>query len=365
LRKTLLLVTASLCFAATAHSQAPGDNPRVLVRFEAELNDVAARLHAELLSLGFDVSRTEVPSDVGDWKLLESAAREIDAVAAFQVMRTANGVGILIFDRVTGKLVLREVMVSGSESAYDEMVALRAVELLRASLMELKVPDPPRGEIEPPNEVIALVPDEPPGDAAPPPEKEPPSGRPATVDRSPPETNARSDAHASLELSPALAWSPGDMGTQVQVLVVPRWYATARVSLGVVILSPTFGTTVRAAEGSADVTTGLAGIEAALSALERHESWNTNIGLGGSLLWMRATGSAVPPLTGSIDDLFTAVAHLRIGFSLWLGAWARIRADVTAGYALTNPVVRFGERRVANWGRPVIMPSIGVELPLF
>ncbi len=58
-----------------------------------------------------------------------------------------RGVEIWIADRVTGKTVLREMADDGGTPDRDAALALRAVELLRASLLEVGLPAPPPGEV--------------------------------------------------------------------------------------------------------------------------------------------------------------------------------------------------------------------------
>jgi hypothetical protein len=97
-------------------------------------------------------------------ELLETAQQH-DAVCALRIVRLTEGSGVdlWIIDRVTGKMVYRQIpldVAQGSQSAA--IVALRVVELLRASLLELELPDV-KPRIPPPPAAQKLHPEKPEG----------------------------------------------------------------------------------------------------------------------------------------------------------------------------------------------------------
>lgn len=113
------------------------------------------------------------PSTSDDLATLESAARRSDAMAGVALHRTADGsaVDVWLLDRVTGKLSRRTIAVGGVADAA-RLLAIRTVDLLRASLAELRfVPQPPRAVVGArrrpvPPAATRLVPREPPSAAA-------------------------------------------------------------------------------------------------------------------------------------------------------------------------------------------------------
>jgi hypothetical protein len=100
----------------------------------------------ELEGFGFTVEVVEgtaVSEKDRRIELLETAQQH-DAICALRIVRLTEGSGVdlWIIDRVTGKMVYRQIpldVAQGSQSAA--IVALRVVELLRASLLELELPD--------------------------------------------------------------------------------------------------------------------------------------------------------------------------------------------------------------------------------
>src|SRR5262245_34947819 len=95
--------------------------------------------------MGFDATLATLPPSDDALAQLETLTREHAAVAAIRVVADADGAEVLLFDRATDKLLQRHVVGQADQVAR---LALRAVELLRASLLELALPDAPRGDVE-------------------------------------------------------------------------------------------------------------------------------------------------------------------------------------------------------------------------
>jgi hypothetical protein len=122
----------------------------VVLRVDPELQNVATRVAAELSSLGFQVVLSD-PSE----EPLEEATRRGRALAGVSVTEDGAGVSLTVFDRVTSKWTRRTLPRHSRNS--EEVIALGAAELLRVSLLELARPEPPQGEVEPPERVRQLV----------------------------------------------------------------------------------------------------------------------------------------------------------------------------------------------------------------
>ena len=110
-------------------------------------------LAAELRASGFDVGEQARTAGVDLRSDMEAAARRLRPIAVLALTPVAGaGPGaaeISLLDRVTGKLVIRRIEPApppGRASAAGDL-ALRAVELLRGSLLEIALvpagPDPP------------------------------------------------------------------------------------------------------------------------------------------------------------------------------------------------------------------------------
>jgi hypothetical protein len=158
MRLALLVLAAS----AATRAIAAAETGRVLV---VELVPGAAHawpeadrhLRAELAQSELEVVALPLPeeAELGLIATVEREAREREAVAALMVYRDAasGAVRIWVIDRVTGKLVARTLEGGGLDPGE---VALRAVELLHASLIEIRL-GRPRGAPAAPEVVERIV----------------------------------------------------------------------------------------------------------------------------------------------------------------------------------------------------------------
>ncbi|MCS6901077.1 MAG: hypothetical protein RMJ98_15945, partial [Myxococcales bacterium] len=109
--------------------------PAVLIVTEGNDDPVGHRLEVELATLGLDAVLTPPPAPPTD-EAVARMTQERGAAATIWVRPKKDG-GVLLWvnDRVTGKQVLRELRLGTNEGV--EEIALHALELLRASLLEL------------------------------------------------------------------------------------------------------------------------------------------------------------------------------------------------------------------------------------
>jgi hypothetical protein len=123
----------------------------------AQQREALVRVSAELRAAGFRVVFVERGArPVKDALTDALAAQGALAAISLEELGEGRGVEVWVNDRATGKLSIRTL--ESSEPA--SVLAVRAVELLRASLLELKhPPKPPEGP--PPREVATLLAEEP------------------------------------------------------------------------------------------------------------------------------------------------------------------------------------------------------------
>jgi hypothetical protein len=131
--------------------------PRIIVvdsLHDGPPNPGRARLTAELSAAGFEVlERPWREASAPTPEALSELTREEGAVAGVFLQTADEGrpAHIWIMDRMTGKLVIRELAPEDGQSSISaeaELMAVEAVELLRASLEELDLQgDAPHGEV--------------------------------------------------------------------------------------------------------------------------------------------------------------------------------------------------------------------------
>ncbi len=132
-------VLVSLCCATPAI--AVGPVRVVLLTRPGTLVETVIRLKAELKTAGFEVLEDSIqtepePSGLAELALTHQAA----AVIALDRHGSDRGVRVWVEDRLTGKTLSRTI---GAEAATPSLLALRAIDLLQASFLELKVRPPP------------------------------------------------------------------------------------------------------------------------------------------------------------------------------------------------------------------------------
>jgi hypothetical protein len=321
------------------HARAEPAAGTILLVVDERAGALATRVAAELSALGFSVtSQTQEPSAPE----LASEARRAGAFAAIGIGPTADGtVEITVLDRVTGKTLRREVLGrSLSDPTTRELVALRASELLRASLMEIEAPHPPRGDVAP-TPVVERV-----------------ARAPET--RRVPERHARLGAQSGVLLSPGLSLAPVLQATFGLKL-------TNALELGLKLGSQlTPGSRVEE-QGRLETTARWLGAGPRLVILPRRAPSQVALGvaLDVELLALSASGFAEGPDHRGASALAWAPtvglgldSKIRLHGQLW---WS---LDPGVGFALRELALRADQRDVRFWGRPFLRCATGLEVEL-
>jgi hypothetical protein len=340
----------ALLFALLSTSSAAraGGAPRIIVIAPTSDDRISLRLQAELRTLHFDVPEVEIAPDPPSRALLEEVARKSEAVAAVRIVPSKTGVEVWIVDRMTGKTVLREIVTTEDGAASrDATVALRVVELLRASLMELDAARPPQGEMEAPPLIRELMT---------PPRIIAPVGSPTGT------LPAPAAPAFSIELGPAAVLSHGGFGPSGAVSAAVYYHPAEPFGANLIALIPIFPASVSGPEGSTTARIGLLGGGLRGTWMPDGSAWSLTLGGGLAALWLHLDGQPSPHFAGTSTNVFSAAPYLRAGLGLTVIPRLRVRADALVGASLPPTLVRFGERLAAVWGVPFFAPTLGVEL---
>jgi hypothetical protein len=156
-RGSACVIAAVLVLLLGAHARAAGSHVILLRAVEADPlgRQAETLLAAELRAAGFEVEERPRSPALDPRADIEraSAGRNAIATLALVSLPGTNAAEIWLMDRVTGKLVVRRIDTGPGSGANDPAdVALRAVELLRGSLLEIAIERrrPPRAEVPPP-----------------------------------------------------------------------------------------------------------------------------------------------------------------------------------------------------------------------
>jgi hypothetical protein len=299
--------------------------------------DVAEQLGAELRAAGFEVLlvREPAPLSIGS---LETVARRTGSFAAVAVVRVPGeltAADVWVADRVTGKSLLRRVRADGAREASSRILALRTVELLNASLIELDRADRPRTDTEPAPEVLDWV------------ESRRVSGKEPRAGR------------ILLAAGAGMLMGFGGIPLAAAPALEIGWRPVESWSGRLFLVGPAIST-ISSGPGSARLDQELALLRAVY---EPRGIWGFDplAALAAGVYRLGVQGDALFPFAGrpaqAVAAAFGGGLGLRFAFSGQLGV--SLRGD--ALYIAPQPVVRFVGRAEAETANPLIVASLALE----
>jgi hypothetical protein len=265
-----------------------------------------------------------------------ASGSNVDAVVALLGDVSPGSVEVWVIDRVTGKSVVRRIPNQPESNRAAEILAIRAIELLRASLLEIAM----AGSGEP-----AAVP------------KPPPAEVTRFVDRA---LDARRDSRLAIEVGGSLVASFDGMGPALLPMV------RFDLALGSYVLmratAAGLGTRARvqAQSGWADLAEQFGLIEAGVR-LRPRRRLQPFFSLGAGAQHTSAEGRAWPSLPyyrGQTAGRWAFLADAGAGLRLSLVHHFEIALEVHAQLAQPYPAVRFLGAQAATSGRPDLLPSL-------
>lgn len=322
----LLVCGVYPAFAPSAIAAPANDRPveqRIAIQAPLE-SEITARLVAELRFLGFSAEVT-APSEA---EPLDPASLETVA-AAITVDAQGERVEITIVDRITGKRVSRTLTFDDPQSIDPREVAVRAVELLRASLLELEHAEPP-------------------------PEADVKLSAPAR------RTLRRRDFRVGLGAGVGVGGGPGGVPVATHARVHVRYTPHPRIGVVLVGNVPLHAPQVRAAEGTARIRAGWFGVGPRL-ALRRPDAIlvpDLSVTAGATIVDMQ--GVPAPGYQAASTRVVDAIFEGAAGVEVAVSARVRVRLDAAAAVCARTIRVRFAARSAAQWCRPHVLGSLGV-----
>lgn len=247
----------------------------------------------------------------------------------------SNRVEVWVADRVTGKVSLREVIRRPEHGAADaRIVVLRAVELLRWSLQELRAKEPPPGEIaEPPKEVVELTRG---------------SGLSTTI---------------ALAIAPQASYLTGttSLGAGLELdasMRVGAWGGQ------VLFAQPVFASQLSTDLGRVEIRSAWVGIEATWDPAPADARFQPRLALGVRGLSMELTGVVEAPLVGrSLRDYAIAPAF-HPACVIALTHYFQLFASASAAWMLRQTSVEFAGERAGRFGAWLGTAGMGVRVAL-
>jgi hypothetical protein len=302
------------------------------------------RLRAELLAAGFDVTEVERRHEDG------RAATEVEPLpGAFAtiaiVPRTGDAADIWVADRITGKTVMRRVQAAeGAGRDGGAVLAVRAVELLRASLLEA---------IDPP--ASARTPSSPEPVPSPPPLPREVStfmlaGRTATEPR------------FALQAGVGAIHSFAGIGPALLPVLGLAYRFTPVFAVGVRAAGPAFAADLAARGGTVAVRQKLAMLELTYELPLEGASLRPLFLAGAGVYHLDVVGAAPPPYRGESGDLLAAVFTAGPGAKFRLSARVSLLADLRLLVIVPQPVVLAAQQEVGRMSRPSLFGEAAVDV---
>ena len=333
------LWTLALCLGLASAGAGAAEPPRIALVHERAADERAlGRLRAELSSLGLEVVDVVVRETSG--APLDESARSVGAFAAVHVVPRRGGVEVWVADRKSGGTLVRERVI-GPGGAFDDVLALQAAELVRATLVDLGLAPKPAAENTEP------APENPP----------PPSPRPVPLP-------GKDDPRPSLEIGPALSADPGGLGPALHAFVGARYRATRALGLDAWSALPLTPATVEEPEGRADVRALLFGVGASAWPFAPGSDFQLALAGGTGLAHLTIDGRARPPLLARAEATTAALVFSRLSIAQRLGSRVGLGASGFVAVAFPRPAVRFDAREVAEWGRPLVLGVLACDVAL-
>lgn len=340
----LALVLALGTWLSPTHARA--DAPRVvLVREPGDadvvVDEALTRLRSELQAAGFTVTEVQ-RSDAAT-----TSTRQ--ATVTFSIRRAppGNDVEIWVTDRLTGKTVVRRIALSGQPGESDaSLLAIRAAELLRASLLEATVE---------PKRTTAVT---------------PPRPKPVSpaLERfvGPVEVSKRrgllEGPHFLLGVSGLFSFAG----------IGPSVAPTLRAGVGLVgplstrlsLTGPSLTPELSSVAGQAALRQELGLVELVYTFGGAEARFVPLLAAGGGVYHVAVSGSARAPFEGHQLSSWSAAMSVGAGGAVRLGRHAALLLDAQALLVEPIPSVSLDGERAGALGRPALLASFGLVASL-
>jgi hypothetical protein len=326
---------ACLAFLTLPHPSSAEIRRKILLLVEKTRPAFLPRLLAELGSAGFDVAFATPSTFPPDRSEIEQLADREGAGAELLLLEGGAGVEIWVVDPSTDRATFREVVLGLYEPREaPEVIAIRLVETLRAALIEFASPR---------------------------------TSTPHPVFRAPPDVAARmraEPARYTLAIGGGGAYSTGGVGATGHLDLALRFAIVPRLSVAVDGAFTPVRAKLRGPEGDANFAWYLTGVSLSFCASDPAAPVRFRSGVGAWLGWLNLTGQAAAPYVNTRADIVSVIPHLDAGLSFSLTRAVALSAGVSMGISAPAASIRFADREVATWGRPLWIGGLVLESAL-
>jgi hypothetical protein len=330
----VLLAAAGSARAQLEPPDASNPMPRVALLSSVPDDPLAGRIEAELRAVGVDVSRAVLSSATGVEEQVRAALR---SGARAVVVADGHRTDVWIPQTGSDRVGLRQDLEVDDTSGMQAVLALRTVEFLRISLG--LVSGPPVVPLPAPPIARATMP------AAPAPER-----------------------WMAVDVSSGVLASVGGLEAMAVAGISLRSQLAGFVGAELCAYAPLSDSELSEGAGQTRTSIWLAGGGMVLaSQADRRVSFD--VALGALAIFVRSTGTAKAPQTGTTDEETGVAMYARAAARFRLARRLALRIDFLGGAALQRPVISFmstttatADRDLATWGTAFAAGLGGAEL---
>lgn len=334
---------------STRLSMAADDTPRVLLvrpaKSEHAVGDALVRVRGELVTDGFDVTLLETEPGTTSAAAMAAASQD-SASATIGLFLSADGktAELWVVDKLTAKTVVRQVNTATEPTEeLAEVLAIRAVELLRASLLESVVAQ--RRAVAQPT----------------------PTATPKTkekAERWATKPLRLAERHqVRFHLGEAMVWSPTQLGPAFLLTGRFDWLLHPLVHPRLSFIGLGTRPRVTGVAGEAAVQQGLGLVEVVLTPL-RTVGFQLQITAGAGVWLTAVEGRASWPYEGASYGQWAFASDVGVGATSMLSHVLAIVGEAHGMLLTPNPVVRFTGHDVSRIGRPVVAATLSMAVAL-
>jgi hypothetical protein len=308
--------------------------------------EVATRVRAELAAAAFEVVIVTLAPGANPREQIEATALEPRPIATLAIVRLEDrpAVDVWVYDRITEKTSVRRLdLGKRADSELTSALAIHAVELLRASLLETRA----RSQAAKARSAPKPVP------------KEVGEWVERAVEPKRPLLEGR-----TVGVAGAVLHSFSGIGPAFAPAVRISWGTTSGLAGRLSAIGPAFGVNLESPKGTASVRQELAMIEIVYCPLQTWLSPLASLGAGGYHLYTSGQASD-PQNRNSTGHVWAALVDVGLGLGARLGASAAIALELHAFVTQPAGYVAIGDGpgdvSIGPTGRPSFVTSLGLQ----
>jgi hypothetical protein len=338
-----LVAAALLVIGVSYPALAAADAPQVLLirppGAAHAVNTALVRVEGELVADGFEVISVEAaPGTSSETAMKEAESQSTSTTVGLFLSADGTNAELWVVDRLTNKTVVRRVATGNeSENLLPEVLAVRAVELLRASLLELVLEQKAAAAARPKVSRVAA--------------------QRASDWAAQPLRSA--EATWAIETGAAVFWNPGQVEPAFVSVGRGRFAPSRNLQIRLSFIGLGTRPQVAGTGGSASIAQWC-GLAEVLYAPLPNLIVKPVLSLGAGTFHSSVTGQASFPYQGVHDQQWAFAADASLGMAIRLASKLELSAEAHTLWAAPEPIVRFVSEDGPHIGHPAVIGTLSL-----